>query len=257
MIEFIILLFLIGMAFGSFSNVCAYRIPHSISVVSPGSHCPVCKHKIRWYDNLPCLSFVLLHAQCRDCKAPIPVRYFAVELLSGLIFSLIGIYIGFDRILPLYLYLAFALITLTLIDYECKIIPDFFSLSLIIAGIIYAPFNSSMGEGVVYRVLYSAVGVLVGGGVLLLIGFIGSLILKKEAMGGGDIKLLAGLGAIFGWQKSLTILFLASLLGTIAGVYLIASKRLDKKEYIPFGPFIALSALIHVFLPDILLFWKF
>lgn len=246
----ILLIFLLGLLLGSFANVCIYRIPRDESVVTPPSHCPICGNHIAWYDNVPVFSYLMLGAKCRACSAPISARYPLIELLTVVSFLIPALYFPVSLAMVVYLYYAFVLVVITVIDIEHFIIPDVFSLSLIVVGFAGSAVNYPLGETVMQRMGNSMAGILLGGGGLLAVGYLGEKILKKEAMGGGDIKLLAGIGAVLGWQRVLSTLFVASLFGSIAGIYLIVTKRMKRTEYLPFGPYLAVAAYLNLFLPS-------
>ncbi len=251
MILYLTFFLALGLVFGSFANVCISRIPKGESVVFPKSHCPKCNKLIKWYDNLPLLSYVILKAKCRACGEPISIQYPLVELITGCSFLALALNIKDPALLAFYLLLTLVLIIISGIDFHVQIIPDSLSLPLIAAGLLVSPFNNSLGSGVVHRILNSFLGVLAGGGSLFLLGFFGEKIMKKEAMGGGDVKLLAGIGAVIGWSKIFSVLFVASLVGSVFGILLIMAKKIERTGYIPFGPFIAVSAYINLFLPDL------
>lgn len=250
MIIYLLLLTILGLLLGSFANVCVYRIPAGGSVVRPGSHCCACQTPIAWYDNIPIFSFILLRARCRRCGASISWQYPLVELLTGLSFLMIGIYYPLQPVVPFLLYFAFVMIVISGIDIPHQIIPDVFSLSLIAVGIGASVFNPLLGYVPVERLVNSLIGAAAGAGVLILLGLVGTWMFKKDAMGGGDVKLLAGIGAFIGLPKVLLTLFIASLFGAMVGGYLLLTKKLERRGYIPFGPFLALAGYINLFLPD-------
>ncbi len=174
-----------------------------------------------------------------------------MEALTGLCFGLIGYYFGSETVFSFFaLYLTFALITVSGIDYTHQIIPDIFSLSLIVAGLSASPFNPLFDGPVFSRLLSSISGGIAGGGTLLAIGYAGEKILKKEAMGGGDVKLLAGMGCFLGAPRTFSTLFIAALLGSVIGIILIAGGQLKRRDYLPFGPFLAFAGWLSLFLPD-------
>lgn len=254
---YLILITLAGLLIGSFANVCVCRIPEGGSVVSPGSHCCSCQAPIAWYDNIPLISFIALRARCRHCGAAISWQYPLVELLSGVSFLMVGIYYPLQPIVPFLLYFTFVMIVTSGIDIPHQIIPDVFSLSLIAVGLGASVLNPLLGSAPLERIIHSVVGAISGAGVLLLFGLVGSWMFKKDAMGGGDVKLLAGIGAFIGLPKVLSTLFIASLFGALVGGYLLMSSKIEKRGYIPFGPFLALGGYLNLFLPDprILLFF--
>ncbi|MBN1823959.1 MAG: prepilin peptidase [Endomicrobiales bacterium] len=256
MIAYLLCFFVLGLAFGSFANVCIYRIPKDESVIKPSSHCPSCGKHILWYDNIPVISYVVLSGRCRFCGTPIPVVYPVVEAVTAVAFTLVALKYPFHPMMPFYLVFTLALVIVSGIDYYHRIIPDVLSYGLIAMGLLTSFVNPELGGSIRERVLNSVVGTLAGGGILVAVGFAGEKIMKKEAMGGGDVKLLAGIGAILGWQKVVMSLFAASLLGSIFGLVLILQKRLERRGYIPFGPFLAVGSYASMFLPNIVdLLW--
>ncbi len=233
--------FVFGAVVGSFLNVCIYRIPAGSSIATPSSHCPRCKSPIRFYDNIPILSYLVLRGRCRACNEKIPIIYPAVETLTALIsLSLFLKYGPSLQYLITFLFTS-ALIVITFIDLEHQIIPDVISLPGIslfsIAAILVMDIT----------VLESLIGVLIGGGVLFVIAFGYELITKREGMGGGDIKLLAMIGGFFGWKSLIFILLVSSFVGAIIGISVIVYKKGDMKYAIPFGPFLSIAAVAYIF----------
>lgn len=245
----VFVVFLFGLVLGSFANVCIYRMPRNLSVISPRSSCPKCKTLISWYDNIPVLSYVFLKAKCRKCGNKISLIYPVIEIVCAILFLLMYSLYGFSYILPFFCLFAFSLLVITAIDFEFQIIPDEFSLMLVLVGLGTSFFNYFLADTVFMRVIQSLLGLLAGGGTLLLIAVVGKWIFKKDAMGGGDIKLMAGVGTFIGWEKVLFAIFLASLLGSIVGISLIIFKKISKKEAIAFGPYLSVSSLLVLFLP--------
>ncbi len=222
-----------GLMVGSFLNVCITRWPAELSVIRPRSRCPRCEKQIAWYDNMPVLSWLLLRGKCRGCALPISPMYPAVELLTGAIWA------GMAWAYPLELeglrgaFFFTILLGITFTDAREQIIPDEFSLGGVAVGILF-----SLAGGL-STLLPALVGAATGFAVLWIVGAVGGLILKKEAMGGGDVKMMAMVGAFVGWQGVLLTIFLGALVGTI--IYLPRSLMGSRKE-IPFGVFLALGA---------------
>ncbi len=243
-----IVFFIFGLVIGSFINVCIYRIPKEESLFSPGSHCTSCGRFISWHDNIPLLSFIFLKGKCRYCKSKISFQYPLVEFLTGICFLFVAAKFFGENIFPFYLYLTFALIAVFFIDLYEQIIPDFFSFSLILIGLVSSVMNPHLGHSFLLRAANSLGGVVAGGGILLLAGYAGKILFKKEAMGLGDIKFLAGIGAFSGAPKVVLVLVIASVLGSIWGIVLITLKKINKRDYIPFGPFISASAFFCLFI---------
>ncbi|MCL2144948.1 MAG: prepilin peptidase [Endomicrobia bacterium] len=248
-IVYYVFFFLMGLTLGSFANVCIYRIPLDLSIVRPRSSCPRCKKQIEWYDNIPVLSYLILGGKCRYCKEKISPVYPIVEFITGVSFIVLFHFYGLSPALFLFCFLSFCLIVISGIDFYYQIIPDIFPLMLAAAGILFSFFNTTLGDTYLQRFLNSVIGLFSGGGSLLLIGLLGQFIFKKEAMGGGDVKLMAGVGAIIGWEKVLFSIFLASFLGSVAGLFLIFFKKVERRGYMPFGPFLAAASYLTLFLP--------
>ena len=245
----VILIFILGLIVGSFSNVCIYRIPINESIIYPASHCPKCRSSIKPIDNIPLLSYILLKGRCRNCGSRIPIQYPVVEFLTGIIYILIFLIYGLTLQSLIYIILASAVIIIAFIDLNKQIIPDVISLPGIVIGLIlsfFVPYISFIN---------SVLGVLVGGGIILVIGLVGSAIFKKEAMGGGDVKLAAMIGAFLGWQYIIISLFLGFFLGALAGIFLILSKIKRREDIMPFGPFIALGSIITLLWSEKIIVW--
>lgn len=243
--------FILGACFGSFANVVIYRLPKKISVIRPGSHCYSCGQPIAWWDNIPLVSWLILRGRCRQCKASFSIRYWLVELLTALLFAGMYFYQGFNWTLLEYLIFIFGLVVCTFIDFDHMILPDEFTLSGIVLGLVGAFLNPDRSF------LDSFYGVLFGGGFLWLIAYVYYALTQREGMGGGDIKLLAWIGAILGWKAIPFVILLSSILGTIVGLTLSMGKKTGLKTVIPFGPYLALAALIYIFGGSGLAQWYF
>lgn len=236
-----------GLLFGSFLNVCIYRIPREKSIVWPPSSCPGCGARIKWYDNIPLISYLVLWGKCRNCKQPISLQYPVVELLTGILTCLFVWKFGISVWTFVVLAAVYALIILSVIDLEIMIIPDRFSLGLIGLGLLFAWANPNF-TGVWWQKELSAL-LGAGGGLfgVLAIALIGTWMFKKEAMGGGDVKLMGGVGALIGWEGVITTIVFASFLGLIYAVFLMIFKGKKGSDAIPFGPFLSIGALINLF----------
>jgi leader peptidase (prepilin peptidase) / N-methyltransferase len=238
-----------GACIGSFLNVCIYRIPAGLSIVHPGSSCPRCQTMISFYDNIPIFSYLLLMGKCRHCRAPIAVRYPLVELLTGLFAMACAMAFG----ATLHGLVAFGfvatLIVVTFIDLDHRIIPDAISLPGIPIFFLAALAVPTM----TWRA--SAIGILAGGGSLLAVAWGYQLITGREGMGGGDIKLLAMIGAMIGWQGILFTLFAGSAIGTIVGVLAMIQSGKGMRLAIPFGPFLASGATLYLFFGPTIISW--
>ncbi|MCP3177415.1 prepilin peptidase [Desulfuromonas sp. KJ2020] len=246
---FLIFAFILGAVIGSFLNVCIYRVPAGESVISPPSRCPKCDAGIRWYQNIPVLSWFFLRGRCASCKAPISGRYPAVEALTGGLFVLVLWTFEFQAATLVYWIFVSALVVITFIDLDHQIIPDVISLPGIPVGFVcsfFVPWLSWTD---------SLLGILIGGGSLYLVAFLYELLTKKEGMGGGDIKLLAMIGAFLGWKAVFPVIFFSSLLGTLVGVPVMLAQKADSRLAIPFGPFLALGSLIYLFWGYAIISW--
>lgn len=240
-LPFYIFAFIFGAVVGSFLNVCIYRLPKEESVVFPPSHCPDCGYRIRWYDNVPIVSYLVLKGKCRSCSAPISPQYPIVEAINALLTLFLFMRFGLSRaFLVLFLFCS-AMVVVTFIDLEHQIIPDAISLPGIVAGFVFSFFIPQLGWKT------SLIGMLAGGGSLYLVAFLYHLFTGKEGMGGGDIKLLAMMGAFFGWKSIPFIIFVSSLAGSIIGVTVMLIQKKDAKLAIPFGPFLVFGAILYIF----------
>ncbi|MCX5703014.1 MAG: prepilin peptidase [Candidatus Omnitrophica bacterium] len=256
-----IIVFIFGSIVGSFLNVCIYRMPLGESVVWPRSHCPHCKKRIPGYDNIPFLSYLFLGGKCRFCGQKISPRYLLVELLTAIMFLVV--YNSFGLTYEFFFYALFicGLIIATFVDIKHRIIPDEISVGGIIIGFILSAVKGANLKPPSFNfhpMLDSFLGIIVGGGVIYLTGFFFDLVYFKllkrppiqgetESMGGGDVKLLAMIGAFLGWQRALLTFFLAPVFGAVIGVI----NLLVKKDHtIPYGPFLALGALLSLFWAD-------
>jgi len=247
MLNVISLLF--GAMIGSCLNVFICRLPKEESIITPGSHCPQCSKPIRWYDNIPLVSFLLLRGKCRNCHRSISVQYPLVEGITALLSLLL--FIRFGPSLNYVIYFAFvaALVVITVIDLHHQIIPDMISLPGIGVGLLASWILP--GTSVVNALL----GLLLGGGSLFLVATVYEWLFKREGMGGGDVKLLAMIGAFLGWKAVILTILLSSLIGSIVGIAVILWKGRDFKYAIPFGPFLSLGAVIALFYGENLILW--
>lgn len=236
------LAFFFGITVGSFLNVAILRIPEpDQSVVFPPSHCPRCKTPLRWYDNIPLLSFIILRRRCRSCQCPISWQYPLIELAMGL-FS-VALFFLFPFPWPFLGFFLFtgALLVIMVIDFKHQIIPDIISLPGVLLGFGFSFLNPSLTW------IDSGLGILFGGGILFIIAYGYYLLTKRVGMGGGDIKLLAMIGAFLGYQALPFVIFSSSLLGTVAGVGAMIKQKKGGQTVIPYGPFLAAAALLYLF----------
>lgn len=233
--------FLFGSIWGSFANVVIVRWPEGQSVVRPRSRCPKCLTPIAWFDNIPIFSWLALRGKCRHCQQPISARYPLVELLMGLFFAAAFWRFGFSWTFVEALFFIFGLVTSSFIDLDHFLLPDVFTLSGIVIGLLGAWLNPS-------RSFNDALfGAIFGGGFLWALAYAYLLIRKEEGMGMGDMKLLAWIGAVLGWQNVPFVILASSVLGSLIGMAVAFRGEKGMKSVIPFGPFLALAALLILF----------
>jgi leader peptidase (prepilin peptidase)/N-methyltransferase len=270
---------LFGLTLGSFLNVVIYRLPRKCESIARGrSFCPRCLKQIAWYDNIPVLSYIVLRGKCRRCGGRISPRYVLVELLTGGMFLYLahkfllansGEEVITDKWPLFFIYggLIAAMIACSFIDLRLRIIPDEIDKSLILIGMaisfIYPRLHEPATRNFVWKeqilqwplgdrflALFSSVfGILVGAGVIYVAGVVGKALFRKEAMGGGDLKFMAMIGAFLGWNMTLLTFLLACLSGAVIGVVVLAT---TKDHYMPFGPFLALGAAVVIFFHDLI-----
>ena len=238
---------ILGAAVGSFLNVVILRLPEEdSSIVFPASRCPKCLQVIKWYDNIPILSFILLKQKCRNCATPISWQYPLVELTMALLSVALLFKFGFTFAMPIYFVFTAALLVVIVIDFYHKIIPDVISLPGIVIGFLCSFFNP------VVTWQQSGIGLLIGGGVLYAIAAGYYLFTKREGMGGGDIKLLAMIGAFLGWQSLPFVVFGSSIIGAVVGIGAMAKQKKGGKTMIPYGPFLSIAALLYMFYRELI-----
>lgn len=237
----------LGACVGSFLNVCIYRISEGKSIVFPKSFCPDCLCPIRFYDNIPIISYLILRGRCRDCHKKISYRYPLVELITALLSLLLFWKYG----LSFQYFFAFVfvctLIIITFIDLKHQIIPDIITLPGIPLFFLFTFFFKDVSF------LDSILGILIGGGSFYLIAIVYQFITKREGIGGGDIKLMAMLGVFLGWKSLLFILLVSSLLGSIVGISMMIVHGKDLKYAVPFGPFLSIAAVAYMFMGNYLM----
>jgi len=225
---------LVGLMIGSFLNVCTLRWPEDESVVFPGSHCPKCGEPICWYDNVPVLGYVLLRGRCRACREPISLQYPLVELATGLVWTGMFSYAGLSFEALRGTLLLTILFGIALTDARFYIIPDQFSLGGLVLGLGLAFLPGGIDA------LDALIGAIVGFGLLGSVAVVGKWMLKKDAMGLGDIKMMAMVGAFLGWAGVLLTVFLGALLGAV----IFGPISYKTKKLVPFGIFLAAAAAI-------------
>lgn len=244
------IIFILGLCIGSFLNVCIYRLPASKSIVDPlRSICPNCNNPILFYDNIPVLSYLCLKGRCRYCHTRISFRYPLVEFITGI--AAVNVFFTSGLTLEGLIYFVFiaSLIVITFIDIDHKIIPDIITLPGILLGLV----ASFALPAVTFKA--SLLGLLIGGGSLLCVAWVYTLITGKDGMGGGDIKLLGMMGTIVGWKGVIFTIFVSSMVGTCVGMILMLVKGKNMKFAIPFGPFLSVGAILYIFFGEKILHW--
>lgn len=232
--------FMFGCSLGSFFNVVIYRLPAKLSLIRPGSHCPHCGRHIAFHDNIPLVSYLVLRGKCRHCHGAISVRYPLVEALTGGVALLLFQKYGLSPQFLCEFAFASLLIVIAFIDLDTYTIPNVLSIPGIVAGLAFSFFTPRLSW------VDSLIGVLAGGGFLYLIAVGYQLLRRQEGMGGGDIKLLAMIGAFLGWTGVLFTVMLSSLVGALAGMLVMWRKREGLTAMLPFGPFLSLGALCYL-----------
>jgi len=242
----------LGLIIGSFLNVCIYRIPRNLSIVFPSSRCTACNNEIRAWDNIPVISYLLLGGRCRNCKAKISARYPLVEALNAFLYAVIVWRYGIGWNSVVYAVLCSSLIVITFIDLDFQIIPDRITLAGIPLGLVAGSFllNDPFMRAELLGYKVSLIGLFAGGGLFYLVA-----VLSRGGMGGGDIKMMAMVGAMMGWKSVLLTTLLGSLGGSLIGVFLMIFKGRGRKTKIPFGPFLALGTLVTLFFGQEILLW--
>ena len=232
-----------GAVVGSFLNVVILRLPKDDESISfPGSHCPKCKQPLHWYENIPIFSYVALRGKCRTCKVAISWQYPLVELSMACLAALLYQRFTFSFEFVFYFVFFAALLVIIFIDIHHQIIPDRISLPGVLIG-----FAGSFCNGIVTW-QQSALGILLGGGLLYAVAYGYHVITNREGMGGGDIKLLAMIGAFLGWQSLLYVVFSSSLVGSVVGIAAMVKQRKGGQTRIPYGPFLAIGAISYLLL---------
>ena len=261
--------FIFGSCIASFLNVVIWRVPRGESIVKPPSHCPKCDAPIRWYQNIPILSWLALRGKCANCKAPISPRYILIELLGGLLFAAIfwrlhgtfvrhGIAAGVVTTVVGWIWVSLMIVG-TFVDFDHKLLPDFVTIGGIVLGLVYNGIATGLGFCVYpthsitcisqYPIVGGLVGLVVGFGILWIVRVFGSWVFQREAMGMGDVFLLGAVGALCGPVAALYTLILSSILGSIVGVSILLFSKVKRGRFleIPFGPYICLANLVWLF----------
>ncbi|MCC7178589.1 MAG: prepilin peptidase [Acidobacteria bacterium] len=247
-LSLLVLAGVLGLAIGSFLNVVIYRVPLGQSLASPPSTCPSCRTRLRWIDNIPVLSWMVLRGKCHHCRAPISIQYPLVELVTGVLFVLVTWLTPVGPLLAARLTLVLILIVLFGIDLHHQILPNVITLPGIAIGFL---FSLAGPPGW----LDSLLGILLGGGVLYAIAWTYYAVRHEEGLGMGDVKMLAMIGAFLGWKAVLVTLILSSFAGAIVGVGIIAFSRGSMRLALPFGTFLSLGALAAMLVGEPLVTW--
>lgn len=237
-------IFILGTIIGSFVNVAALRYLSGESVVWPGSKCPACQVPIAWYDNVPILSWLILRGRCRKCRGGISYQYPIVEFLLGSLFLATYLKFGPTWTMVEVLVLLTGLVIVSLIDLKSYLLPDIYTLPGIGLGLLGAWLNPERSFG------NALAGVVLGAGFLWALSYAYYLWRKQEGLGGGDIKLLAWMGAVLGWESLPFIMLAASIVGSIAGLWTMRSSQKGFKTMIPFGPYLALGSVAYIFFAE-------
>jgi leader peptidase (prepilin peptidase)/N-methyltransferase len=243
-VDFIFIIVMGGL-WGSFANVCIYRLPQDKGVVSGRSYCPKCKTQISWYDNIPILSYLLIQGKCRKCKKQISKQYLVVELLSVLSFVVAYFFYGITVTTLLFIILALAFIVIFFIDLKHYIIPNSITFPLMFIGFVKS-FDPNLNE-LFPNYINSLIGGVFGYGIIWAIIFIYKILRNKEGMGLGDAKLLSAIGFWFGWIAIPFIMFLSSVIALISVVPSLLKNSKTMSSQIPFGPYIILGTLVYLF----------
>lgn len=253
-----LVVFVFGAMIGSFLNVCIVRLPKKQSLVLPASHCPECKTPIPFYYNIPLISYLILKGHCRYCGVLISPRYFIVELLMAVLAVALFHHLGLGLAFFVDFLFVGALIVITFIDLDVRIVPDVISLPGIVLGLVFAIVNRHIlmdRLSALPSPLSSLLGIIMGGGLLLLVAWVYQLLTGREGMGGGDIKLLAMIGGFLGWTSIPLTLFSASMIGSLIGLLLMLKKGVDGQYALPFAPFLCSGALFDLFFGEQLIAW--
>lgn len=235
-----LLIFIYGLIIGSFLNVLIYRIPREESIAWPGSHCPACSHSLKWYDNIPLVSYLILRGKCRYCRTKISPQYPLVESLNAFTYIIMYVKFGFGLDFIFYSLMSSVLVAIIFIDLKEMIIPDSLVLSILVLSIIHKATNYFLC-GISPDLLGSILGLLVAAGLFLAI-----VIISGGGMGGGDVTLIGTLGFVLGFRYIFLCIFLSFILGAFISIFLLAAKIKRRKDPIPFGPFIVLGFFITV-----------
>ncbi len=239
-----IFIFIIGLCIGSFLNVLAYRIPQKMKP-NGRSMCPHCNHELKWYELIPVFSYILLKGKCKNCNERISILYPIIEIMTALFYSLLYLTFGFGYEFFLYVFVITIMIIIIRIDYEHKYIPDRLNLSLLIAGVVHIVYLSI---NKIESIFPNIIGFVVGFLLCYIIRLIGSLVYKKEAMGFGDVKLLAVIGLLLGYKGAIFTFFIGCIIATLIELTLMKLKVKSRDDEIAFGPYLIYASVLFIFI---------
>ena len=242
-----IIVFIFGSIWGSFSNVCIRRIPNNTSVIKGRSHCPSCNKLIKWYDNIPLISFLILKARCRDCSTTIDVKYFIIELISALNFVLIFYLFGFSSTTILFFILSIGFLIIFFIDLKHFIIPNEITYPLMMLGFLKS-FDPNLNLNLFPNFIDSLIGGFLGYIIIWLVIFIYKKFRNKEGMGLGDAKLVSLIGFWFGWISIPFVIFFSSAIALIKVIPDLIKNKKNLSSEIPFGPYLIVGCLTFLIL---------
>ena len=243
------IVFILGSIWGSFSNVCIHRLPNNMGVAKGRSYCPSCKKPIRWYDNIPIFSYVLLKAKCRDCSVKINIKYLLVELICALSFVWFFYLFGLSLTTLLFFILSIFFIIIFFIDLKHFIIPNELTFPLMAIGLLKS-FDPNLNQYLFPNFLNSLIGGVAGYIIIWMIIFIYKRLRNKEGMGLGDAKLLSAIGFWFGWMSIPFILFFSSFIALVLAIPSLINKSKNLSSQIPFGPYLILGCVLYLLLLD-------
>ena len=253
----------LGACIASFLNVVIWRVPRGESIVSPPSHCPKCNVPIKWYQNIPILSWLALRGKCANCKAPISPRYILIETLGGVLFLAAfwkygtcgDLAVAGLNTVVVWIWISLMIVG-SMIDFDHKLLPDFVTVGGMVLGVAVGAFDSIRLQSIAPAV-WSIAGLVFGFGLLWLIRFFGSIAFKREAMGMGDVFLMGAVGALFGPVAVLVTLILSSVFGSVVGLSMVAlsKTKFGKFVEIPYGPYICMGCLVWMFYGNELVDW--
>ena len=242
---FYALFIILGAVWGSFSNVCIYRLPKNEGIIAGRSFCPSCKNKIQWFDNIPILSFIILGAKCRHCKNSISFQYLIVELITSICFVTIYHFFGFTITTLLFLILSIFFIIIFFIDLKHFIIPNVLTFPLMAIGLLKS-FYPNLNKAIFPNYINSLIGGLIGYAIIWLIIYFYEKVRKKDGMGLGDAKLMAAIGFWFGWASIPIVIFVSSFVALVFAIPSLIKKSLSMSSEIPFGPYIIVGCIIYL-----------